>query len=179
MPTIFELVDADDADAIRGLLARDPDAAAARDEDGLSPLFRAAYRGRGAAFDAIRETVPPTDPWDRLIAGEAEGLPDPAAWSHDGFTGLHLAAFARNVRAARALLAAGADPNVVARASFARVTPLGTAAFAGANEVARVLLEHGADPSIGEDAGGTPLDTARANGNEELVVLLESAGRPG
>ena len=55
-----------------------------------------------------------------------------------------MAAFAHNAEAARKLLEAGADPNVVATACFARVTPLGTCAFAGANEVARLLLEHGA-----------------------------------
>lgn len=174
-PTIFDLVDADDGDTIRELLGRDPGRAAERDADGLSPLFRAAYTGRSAAFEAIRESVPPTDPWERLISGEADGLPAPEAWSPDGFTALHLAAFARNLPAAQALLAAGADPNVLARASFARVTPLGTAAFAGANDVARVLLEHGADPTLAASEGGTPLDTARANGNDELVALLESA----
>ena len=176
MPTIFELVDDDAADALCDLLARDPQAAGERDEQGLSPLFRAAYRGRSAAFDAIRRTVPPTDPWERLIAGEPDGLPTPDAWSADGFTPLHLAAFVDNAAAARSLLAAGADPDVVARASFARVTPLGTAAFSGANEVVRVLLEHGADPTITGEAGGTPLDTARANGNAELVAMLEAAG---
>ena len=174
MATIFELVDADDGGALRDLLSRDPRAAAERDEQGLSPLFRAAYRGRGAAFDAIRETVPPTGPWERLIAGESAGLPAPDAWSDDGFMPLHLAAFVDNAAAARALLAAGADPDVVARASFAQVTPLGTAAFSGANDVARVLLEHGADPSLTGEAGGTPLDSARANGNDELVALLEA-----
>jgi uncharacterized protein len=175
MATIFGLVDDDDADGIRELLAANPEAAGERDEQGLSPLFRALYHGRAAAFDAVRDSVPQTDPWERLIAGEADGLPAPDAWSRDGFTALHLAAFARNAGAARTLLEAGADPDVVARAPLARVTPLGTAAFAGAADVARILLEHGADPSIGEEVGGKPLDTARARGDAELVALLEAA----
>jgi uncharacterized protein len=176
MPTIFELVDADDAAGIGLLLARDPEAAATRDDEGNSPLMRAAYRRRRAAFDAIRAVAPPSDPWDRVLAGEADGLPAVYAWSHDGFTALHLAAFAHNVVGARALLDAGADPNAVSRARFARVTPLGTAAFAESVEVARLLLDYGADPSIGGEGGGTPLDTARTNGNAELVALLEEAG---
>jgi len=135
--TIFELVDADDGDAIRDLLARNPEAAGERDEQELSPLFRAAYRNRTAAFAAIRSSVPPTDPWERLIAGESDGLPAPDAWSVDGFTPLHLAAFAGNAAAVRALLAAGADPDALSRAPFARVTPLGTAAFAGSHAIAR------------------------------------------
>ncbi|HEU5214189.1 MAG TPA: ankyrin repeat domain-containing protein [Gaiellaceae bacterium] len=51
-------------------------------------------------------------------------------------------------------------------------TPLPIAAFAHDHEAARRLLEHGADPSIAEVEGGTPLDVARANGNDELVELL-------
>lgn len=179
MPTIFELIDAGDADGVRELLAADPAAANSRDESGVSPLIHAAYRGRGPVFDAIRETAPPTDPWDRLIAGEATDLPGPDAWSPDGFTALHLAAFSHNAAAAEALLAAGADPDAVARASFARVTPLGTCAFANAAEVARVLLDHGADPSIAEDGRTTPLVVAEENGHAELAELLRAASGEG
>ena len=169
--TIFELIDAGDADGVRDLLAGDPGQAGARDAAGLSAVMRAAYRG-GAVFDAVRAAHPPLDPFDRIMVGESDGLPAPGARTPDGFTPLHLAAFARNAAAARALLEAGADPDVIATASFARVTPLGTCAFAGANDVARLLLEHGADPTLTGEHGGTPLDSARANGNAELVELL-------
>jgi uncharacterized protein len=178
MHAIFELVDQDDADAIRALLVRDPAAADARDETGVSPLTHALYRGRQAAFEAIRASSTLADPWDRLVAGEQDGLPAPDAWSPDGFTGLHLAAFAHNAAAARALLEAGADPNAIARARFARVTPLGTCAFANEPDVARVLLEHGADPAIteGDNPDGTPLAVAEANGFSEVADVLRGAG---
>ena len=149
MSTIFELIDADDAQGIRELLAASPTAAAARDEQGLSTIMRAAYR-RSAVLDAVRAADPPLDPFDRIVVGESDGLPAPDAWTPDGFTPLHIAAFARNAEAARKLLEAGADPDVFATAPFARVTPLGTCAFAGADEVATVLLAHGADPSLTE-----------------------------
>jgi ankyrin repeat protein len=142
----------------------------------VSPLARALYRGSDDAFGAIRESVQATDPWDRLLAGEADGLPEPDAWSPDGFTALHLAAFAHNPAAARALLEGGADPNAVSRASFARVTPLGTCAFANEPDVARLLLEHGADPSIAEDGGSTPLAVAEGNGHAEVADVLRAAG---
>lgn len=175
MHTIFELVDSDDVAGLRELLADNPEAVMERDENGVSPLLRAHYRGRTAAFDAILAAGEPSDPWDRLVAGYADALPAPDAWSADGFTPLHLAAVADNVPAARTLLAAGADPNALASASFARVTPLGTCAFAGALGVARLLLEHGADPHIGEDGVYTVEAEAIARGNEELARLIGEA----
>ena len=153
VPTIFELIDAGDAQAVRDVLASNPAAAADHDENGLTVLMRAAYRG-GDVFDAVRAANPPLEPFDRIMVGESSGLPAPDAWTPDGFTPLHIAAFAHNVEAARKLLEAGADPNVYATASFARVTPLGTCAFAGANEVAELLLQHGADPSLVEREAG-------------------------
>jgi uncharacterized protein len=168
MNTIFELIDAGDAEGVRRLVSEDPEAAHARDEDGLSPVVHAAYRGHAA----VATILPALDGWDHIVLGRADDLPDPHAWSPDGFTPLHLAAFAHNAEAATQLLEAGADPNVVSRGNIARVTPLGTCAFAGATEVARILLAHGADPSIAEVDGAAPLDVARANGYDELVELL-------
>jgi ankyrin repeat protein len=169
--TIFELIDTNDAAGVRELLAHEPEAAAAHDEQGLSALMRAAYRG-GDVFDAVRDARPPLGPFDRIMVGEHDGLPGPDEWTPDGFTGLHVAAFAHNAEAARALLAAGADPNAIATASFARVTPLGTCAFANAVEVARVLLEHGADPSLAVEERATPRAVAERNGFHELVRIL-------
>jgi uncharacterized protein len=177
MRRIFELVDADDAVGIRDLLAGNPEASTERDENDLSPLVRALYRGNDAAFDAILAAGEPVDPWDRLAAGCGDAIPAPGTWSPDGFTPLHLAAMVDNVPAAEALLAAGADPNALATASFARVTPLGTCAFAGALGVARLLLEHGADPHIGEDGAYTVEAEAIARGNQELARLIEQAGK--
>ena len=180
MTTIFNLIDESDADGIRELLIADPAARNARNDQGLSPLLYAAYRGGDPAFDAIREAGEPTDPWDRLVGGCSDGLPDPDAWTADGFfTPLHIAALVDNAPAAAALLKAGADPNVLATASFARVTPLGTCAFSGALDVARVLLDHGADPHIGEDGSYTVEAEAIARGNAELTELIVDATRRG
>ena len=174
--TIFELIDDGDAEGVRELLARDPGAAAARDEQGLSALMRSFYRGGGEVLEAIRAADPPLDGWDRLLVGEANGLPAPDARSPDGFTPLHIAAFAHNADATRALLAAGADADVLATASFAQVTPLGTAATFGAVEVVELLLDHGADTERTSDHGNTPIHSAAANGSRAIVELLLAAG---
>lgn len=151
MTTIFELIDAGDVAGIRELVARDPGAAAATDEQGLSAIMRASYRG-GEIFEAVRAADPPLGPFDRIIVGQSDGLPGPDDRTPDGFTALHMAAFVDNVEAARKLLDAGADPNVYATASFARVTPLGTCRFTHAHRVRELLLDHGADPTLVEEA---------------------------
>ena len=149
MATIFDLIDAGDRDGVRELLARDPGAAAEKDEHGLTVVMRAAYRGLA---DVVLAADPPLEPFDRIVVGRSDDLPAPDAWTPDGFTPLHIAAFVDNVDAARKLLDAGADPNVYATASFARVTPLGTCRFANARHVQELLLERGADPALVEEA---------------------------
>ncbi|HEX3237019.1 MAG TPA: ankyrin repeat domain-containing protein [Gaiellaceae bacterium] len=169
--SIFELIDANEAAGVHALIERDSTALDSRDDGGLTPLMHAAYRGRRAVFHVIAGHGS-DDPWDRLLLGESDGLPAPDAWSPDGFTPLHIAAFAENAAGAQALLDAGADPNVFARASFARVTPLGTCAFAGATAVARALIRAGANAALTEVEGGSPLEAAFQNGYQDLVAVL-------
>ena len=95
------------------------------------------------------------------------------AWSPDGFTALHLAAFSNAEEAARLLVEAGAD--LAARSRHETITgvrPLNTAAFARAYAVARVLLEAGADPDAEGEPGATAMMAARAQGDEEMERLL-------
>ena len=99
-----------------------------------------------------------------------------AALSDDGFTPLHLACFAGGADAVRLLVERGAPLERLAEASFARVRPLGTAVFAGQVEAAEILLEAGADPNGVDSGENVPLQTAEANGNEELARLLREHG---
>jgi ankyrin repeat protein len=175
---VFALIDAGDAEGVRSLLAHDPEAAAARDAEGLSALRRAFYRGNGELVAAVLEAKPPLDGFDAALVGDLERIAEPDSWSEDGFTPLHLAAFAGQADAARTLLERGADPDSLARHAQIRVRPLQTAtAFGGQLEVARILLEHGADPNgRGGEGGSTPLHNAAQSGNPELVRLLLDHG---
>ena len=128
--------------------------------DGELSVFEAAAFGRDERLDEILHDDP----------AQAQ------AFSHDGFTALHLAVFGRQERAARVLLDAGADPNVLATSSFAPVPPLGTAAFVRSVPLARLLLDHGADPNRPGEGGFTALHAAAQNGDEELARLLLERG---
>ncbi|MDQ2985032.1 MAG: ankyrin repeat domain-containing protein [Actinomycetota bacterium] len=98
-----------------------------------------------------------------------------AAWSSDGFTALHLAAFFGTPDAARALIDAGADVNAVARNSM-RVQPLHSAAAARRTKTARLLVERGADVNARQEGGFAPIHAAAQNGDADLVDLLVAAG---
>lgn len=104
--------------------------------------------------------------------------PDAArAWSPDGFTALHLAAFSNAEQAARLLVDAGADLEARSRhETITGVRPLNTAAFARAHAVARILLEAGADPDGEGEPGATPMLAARAEGDAEMERLLLEHG---
>jgi ankyrin repeat protein len=99
-----------------------------------------------------------------------------ATLSDDGFTPLHLACFAGGADAVRLLVERGAPLERLAEAAFARVRPLGTAVFAGQLEAVEILLEAGADPNGVDSGENVPLQTAEANGNEELARLLREHG---
>ncbi|MDX6397711.1 MAG: uncharacterized protein QOJ43_1119 [Gaiellaceae bacterium] len=182
--SLFETIAAGDEERLREQLEARPDLAGTRNEDGLSPVLHALYRGKGELVDVLLEANPPLDVFDAAAVGRTRGLeelldgePDLArAWSPDGFTALHFAAFFGQEDAARILVERGADVNVVARNERLHVTPLHSAASGGHPEIVKLLLERGADPSATQDGGFTPLHSAAQNDDRESVEALLEAG---
>jgi uncharacterized protein len=162
---IFELIAAGDAAGIRELLARDPGQAAAHDDEGVSALLRARYRWDDELVEAVRAASPPLDGFDAAAFGALDRLADPHAWSGDGFTPLHLAAFFGQAEAARVLIERGADVGAVSRNELA-VEPLQSAVAAGEREIAHMLLDAGARPDARNMAA------AEQNGDTAMLALL-------
>ncbi len=184
---LFAAIRTGDEAAVERLLAADPALASGRDPDGLSAVMLARYfsfsrtaiLGRLLAargdddldvFEAAATAR--TERLRTLLAGDL-GLA--RAWSVDGFTPLHLAAFFGAEPAADLLLDAGADPDVASRNDQA-VHPLHSAVAGRAFGIARRLVEEGADVDALQRDGFRPLHAAAQNGDDLTVELLLHAG---
>jgi RNA polymerase sigma factor (sigma-70 family) len=154
-----------DARTVAAMLAEDPALAGSEedwdDEEGRryrlgfgdhgSPLIRAIERDELAIVESLIAAGAPVDQVCGCKAAE------PPLWT---------AAVHGRLRHVRALLAAGADPNITA---FRAVSPLHIAAMRGDAEIVSELLRAGAVPS--QDGGGrTPDDWARMNGNAPIAA---------
>ena len=88
---------------------------------------------------------------------------------------LHQAISNGNTRAVRALLRAGADPQVTDPRNAAN-TPLHVAAEKGQTTVIELLLDAGADPNVVNRSGDTPLHAGAAHGHADVVTALLQGG---
>jgi len=163
-------------------LVKDVDA---RDGRGRTALL---YAAEGDNLDAAK----------RLVQAGA----NVNARSRDGMSALTLFALAGNAEAIRHLLSKGARAAEVDEAqrlllfavqrddvALARVVLEGTkatvdltpmlraAAMSGRIQSARFLLERGANPAVRDWSGTSALDYARANGQPEMIRLLEGGTR--
>jgi ankyrin repeat protein len=180
---LLAAVEAGDAGRVADLVAFDPSLAATRDPEGVSAIMRARYRFDRAVTDALLAADPELDVFEATTLGFVDRLrerldEDPAcamAYSPDGFTALHYAAFFGKEEAARILLEAGASVDAYTRNPFAN-QPLHAAAAGRHIEVSRRLIAAGADVDATQHGGFTPLHEAAQHGDVELAELLLSAG---
>lgn len=158
MSRLFAAIDAGDEDAVAELLEARPELAGEPNEDGLVPVLYALYNGKGDLVELLLDANPALDAFAAAAVGRTRGLEElldaepglARAWSPDGFTALHLAAFFGQEDAARLLLERGADVRVVSRHETIKVPPLQSAAAGGHRDLVELLLEHGADPSTAD-----------------------------
>lgn len=180
---LFIAIEAGNVGGVETVLDADPSAGAARDGSGVSALMRALYRFdldlveivkvRAGAFDVFEAAA--LGDVDRLRSVLDDGPSGATAYSGDGFTALHFAAFFGYPEAVSLLIDRGAEVD-----AFGRGWMTGTALHSGASrlqsEVVRVLLEAGANPDVRQSGGWTPLHAAAMNGDLASVELLLAAG---
>jgi ankyrin repeat protein len=152
----------------------------------LSPILQALYRGDGAEAERLRSETAELDVFEAAALGDVERLrillgADPAAaqaWSPDGFTALHYAAFFDGPEAVRILVEHGADLEAAStNEEFAPgAHPLHSAIAAKRVDTAVALLEAGADPNARQHGGFTPLMAAEQQADLDLAELLVRHG---
>ncbi|MDQ6874455.1 MAG: ankyrin repeat domain-containing protein [Actinomycetota bacterium] len=183
MTALFDALRAGDATRVHRLLHEQPQLARDRTDDGISAILWALYVGEPVLAEHVARVAGTLDVFEATALGEVgvlrqrlEEAPDAVtAWSSDGFTALHLAAFFGQPEAATVLLAAGAPVDLPSHNAM-RVTPLQSAAAGRRPRVVALLLDAGANPLARQSGGWTPLHSAAHNGDRESVRLLLAAG---
>ena len=140
----------DRADVVKTLLARGADWKTASSIADLKSLTTVMDDGTGR-------------PQQQQAAGGVAGVTrgyryNELIGTQGGLTALHFAARQGSAAAARALVDAGADPNLVSPGDLA--SPLLTAIINGHFDLAAMLVEKGANPNLASDAGVAPLYAA-------------------
>ncbi|CAN5526662.1 ankyrin repeat domain-containing protein [soil metagenome] len=180
---VVSAIEAGDAELLDRMVAEAPELAAARDDEGVSALLLARYRGRQDLVEILLRRAPALDVFEAAALGDAARLthlieddpPVVTAWSPDGFTPLHLASFFGHTDVVLLLLDAGADPSSTSRNAMA-VMPLHSAVAGRSGDVVERLVEAGADVNARQRHGWTALHGAAQHGDIAIIRYLLAHG---
>ena len=167
---------------VEELLTTHPEWVDATNDQGVSFMLNALYRGRADVVQAYVKRRRAFNLFEASALGRTRDLeallkkdPDSVTrYSGDGFIALGLAGFFARPEAIRVLLAHGADVNQYAKVPH--VQGLHSAAAGKCIECVRVLLEGGADPNAPQDEGFRAIHEAAANDNRAMAELLIAKG---
>lgn len=180
---MFAAVKAKDIEGVKTLLDHDPNLLRMWSEGGDTPILLSAYYGAQEVTRLLLERGVELNLFEAAAVGEVECVQhlldaDPTlinAYSHDGWTPLHLASFFGHREVAQFLLQRGAD--MAARSRNATGNRPLHAALAGRRfDIARLLVRHGSNVNIQDNYGWTALHHAAYSGNLAMVELLLANG---
>jgi ankyrin repeat protein len=180
---LFAAITGGDVDTVKALLTSDPALVDARDGSGRSAILTAVYHRQREIANLLVARGATLDLCEAAAAGEIERAerlltesPDAVnAFTADGWTPLHLAAFFGRGKVTELLLAHGADPAVRSRNANGN-TPLHAALAANQSFTAGLLIGGGADVNAADASGWRPLHLATANNNLDAMQTLISQG---
>jgi ankyrin repeat protein len=179
----FDAIRAGDRGKVEELLAADPGLLGAKDAQGLGAYTAAKYSGRNEIAGLLIERGVELDVFAACMAGALERAVELIgrepelirAYSHDGWTPLHLACFFGHPSLAETLIAEGAEVRARSHNPMQN-TPLHAAAAGRNKQMVRALLEHGAEVNARQEGGWTALHAASQNGDVDMVRLLIAGG---
>jgi ankyrin repeat protein len=180
---MIDAVKRGDIAAVGDLLQSEPTLVDATAETGESAFLLASYYGQKAIADLLLSRGARLNLFEAAVAGDTARVssylaqsPELArAYSHDGWTGLHLAAYFGRQAAAEALIAAGADVNARTTNSQNNL-PLHAAAAGKHREIVDLLLDNGADVDARQEGGWVALHEAAQDGDVEMIGALLAHG---
>lgn len=128
------------------------------------PIHLAARKGDAKQINAL------------LASGVPVDQPSTRNTTAPGVSALYIAAQFGKFDAAKTLIDAGADPEMLPVGDEAEGTPMHMAARNGNIEIVTLFLDSGADPNVYEKWAGTPLHQALRFENQMVADLLLSRG---
>lgn len=171
-----------DLDQVKAFVSADPALVNARSGAGESAILTAVYNGRQEIANLLVARGATLSLFEACAAGELDRVEQLIAagetvnaYSHDGWTPLHLAAFFGRAKVTELLLAHAAD--VAARSHNTNGnTPLHAALAANQTMTAALLIGRGADVNASDAAGWRPLHLAAANNGLDALRALLAQG---
>jgi uncharacterized protein len=181
----IDAIKAGEFERVKAMVSAEPTLIDARSRTGESAILTAVYHRQKEIVNLLVARGAPLDLFEASAAGEIDrverllsGNGDAAmvnAYSADGWTPLHLAAFFGHTKIAETLLAHRADVTAASRNANGN-TPLHAALAGNHKFVAGLLLGSGADVNAADAAGWRPLHLAAANNNLDAIKTLIAQG---
>ncbi len=175
----FEAVKTGNLARVKQLVESEPDLLTAKYKSGATGILLALYSGHSEIAELLAKRKLDTDIFEAASLGRVDQVralveqnPELAtAYSEEGFTALHLAAYLGQKETVDLLLNEEAEVNAIAR-NPSGYTALSGAVSRGHLEITKTLLTKGANVNHRYEGGFSPLMEAAASGNLEMTKLL-------